>query len=362
MTENGGGGNQWWAWYAARETPYQVWQKTEGIPIIRGSYVADLHDVEVQPWTRVGQRGAYVNLADQEHDDAYVLEIAPGGQTEPQHHLFEALVYVLEGRGTTTVWNPGGTKQTVEWEKGSVFSPPLNCHYQHFNVDGREPARLWAVTSAPMAINMYRDAEFIFNCPYAFASRYGGQAGYFSDPGSKYDRHWTTNYIADARSFPLDRSPYRGGGTLVTNFSLAGNAMAVHISEFPPATYARAHRHGVGAHVLQLGGPGYTLLWMGGEESERTRIDWKYGAVISPRTLEYHQHTNTSPAPVRHLAFRLGDLKGPEDKMPPGYTLWKELEGIAYDEEDPEIYDMFARECARNGATPALPRPSYVGR
>src|SRR4029450_7296315 len=110
-----------------RETVYQAWQKAEGIPIHRGSAIADLYHVELGTWPRTGQRGAFVNLADQEHDDSYVLEIAPGGQTEVLHHFFEATIYVLSGRGATTLWQDGTRKQTVEWQRGSIFSPPMNC-------------------------------------------------------------------------------------------------------------------------------------------------------------------------------------------------------------------------------------------
>src|SRR5207249_2668756 len=72
-----------------RESVYSKWQEREGIPIHRTSYIGDLHTLDVKPWGRFGQKGAFVNLADQEEDDSYVLELAPGGQTEVVHHLFE---------------------------------------------------------------------------------------------------------------------------------------------------------------------------------------------------------------------------------------------------------------------------------
>jgi hypothetical protein len=61
-------------------SPYEAWQKSEGIPIYTGSYVTDLKALELAPWARVGQKGAFVNLAEQEEDDGRVIEIAPGGQ------------------------------------------------------------------------------------------------------------------------------------------------------------------------------------------------------------------------------------------------------------------------------------------
>src|SRR5688572_17555962 len=93
--------------WGPRETAYDLWQKAEGIPIYTGSHVTDLHTAEVKPWARVGQKGAFINLAAQQQNDGWIIEIAPGGQTEPMHHLFESTFYILDGRGATTIWQQG---------------------------------------------------------------------------------------------------------------------------------------------------------------------------------------------------------------------------------------------------------------
>src|SRR5439155_13855849 len=114
-------------------------------------------------------------------------------------------------------------------------------------------------------------------------------------------------FIPDVRSFKLVDWLERGTSTTM-NFRLGNNTqMAAHISEFPPGHYKKAHRHGVGAHVIILNGQGYSLLWFEGE-TERRRVDWTDGTVLSPREVEYHQHFNTGPGSARYLAFRLGDL------------------------------------------------------
>jgi predicted metal-dependent enzyme (double-stranded beta helix superfamily) len=342
-------------------SPYRKWQQSQGIPVYEGSYVSDLYHAPVASWPMMGQSGAFVNLADQEHDDSWLVEIAPGGETTVQHHLFESLVYVLDGQGATTIWQGNSDqKQTVEWKRGSLFSPPLNCYYQHFNLDGQQPARLVCVTHAPTMINQVGGAvnsvDFIFNNPYVFSERFGGEQDFFSNPGYRIAPRieWKTNYIADVRQFQLDDKPERGEGSSNMHLHLANNAkLMAHISEWLPGTYLKGHRHGVGAHVLILNGTGYSLLWFEGEE--RKKVDWQDGAVLSPREWEYHQHFASGPEPVRYLAFRFrGFYSSGRSQNTPDQI---ESEG-----EDPAIYDQFEQECLKNGVQPRYLRPSYARR
>jgi hypothetical protein len=348
-----------------RESPFMKWVKGEGIPIHTGSYVSDLYTAEVAPWKRFGVNGAFVLLAEQEDDDAYIMEIPAGKQSEVIHHLFEATIFVLNGRGATTIWQEGKPKQTVEWQRGSMFAPPLNCYYQHFNLDGQEPARFYAVTSAPLVMNMFRNAEFVFNDNYQFNDRYDAEDNYFTDPGTHLSiRQWRTNFVPDVRTFKLDDYSERGAGGVNMKITLANNQMQGHISEFPPGTYKKGHKHGVGAHVIILNGVGYSLLWFRGEKEPR-KVDWKDGAVISPAHMEYHQHFNTGPTPARYLALRLGALdrsgNGEAGVDLPMSTI-SEREGgwqVDYEDQDPEIHALFERECAKHGATVTLPKPQY---
>ena len=121
-------------------TPYEAFQEKEGIPSVRGFFIEDLMDVEVKPWARMGALGSYLNMGEQQEHDAYICEIPAGKQTEPQHHMFETLVYIHKGRGATMVWFEGDAKQTFEWAAGAIFAIPLNVSYQHFNASN-EPVR-----------------------------------------------------------------------------------------------------------------------------------------------------------------------------------------------------------------------------
>jgi hypothetical protein len=209
-----------------------------------------------------------------------------------------------------------------------------------------------------MVMNIYRHSEFFFDDRTVFADRYNAEDDYFSKAGEKSGRnHWETNLIADIRTFELDRNYNRGADGFLTNFTLSNNQMIGHCSEFPPGTYKKGHRHGVGAHVFILGGVGYSLLWFAGEK-ERRKVDWKDGSVLSPREMEYHQHFNTGPTPARYLALRLGNL---DARHYTGYGR-EQPDQFEYEDEDPEIYDLYVQECARNEAEVVLPRPNYRSR
>ena len=352
-----------------KESPYQRWLRDEGVPSLKGSYVADLHVAEVHPWPRIGQKGAIINLADQELDDCWLIEIAPAGKTEPLHHAFEAGIYVLEGRGGAEFWQANSKKrQAIEWGPGSLFAPPLNCHYQLYNADGKNPARLFMCTNAPTIINLYRDPDFAFNNPYVFTDRYNAEDDYFLDHGARSSagNFWETNFVPNLHTFRRDEyllDPTRGGDSAGLNFMLSGNSMFAGNTVMPIGTYKKAHRHGVGAHLLILEGQGNSLMWFEGQEAEPTRVDWTHGTLISPRYLEYHQHFNTGATPAMYFKFRLAGLDphhGEWARHTASGDLAEENAGIPYEREAPRIYEAFVEECRRNGATVMLPKPHYV--
>ena len=93
------------------------------------------------------------------------------------------MILILEGRGSTSVWNDEGKRITFEWKAGAMFAIPLNCRHQHFNGSGQQGARFVAVTNAPPVINLYEDIDFVFNTAHDFKSRFDGEPDYFSAKG-----------------------------------------------------------------------------------------------------------------------------------------------------------------------------------
>ncbi len=164
-----------------KDTPYLRWVRSEGLDILSAHYVRNLRTVELKPWARRGGRGVFLNHdASRTANDCYVCEIPPAGKLNPQRQLFEEMVFILDGRGSTTVWNDAGARVTFEWKAGSIFGIPLNCWHQHFNGSGQAPARYVAVTNAPVVINLYEDIDFVFGHGRDFKGRFNGEPDYFA--------------------------------------------------------------------------------------------------------------------------------------------------------------------------------------
>jgi oxalate decarboxylase/phosphoglucose isomerase-like protein (cupin superfamily) len=333
-----------------KETPYTRWVAKEGLEIISALYVRNLHTVELKPWARRGGRGVYINHdASRTSNDCYVCEIPSGGKLAPQRQLFEEMILILDGRGSTSVWNDAGKKVTFEWQKGSLFAIPLNAWHQHFNGSGRQPARYVAVTNFPPVMNLYEDEEFLFNSPYEFKNRFAGEPDYFANRGEQKGLLLQTNFVADAINLPLIAAKERGAGGGHIRFNMARGSMNSHISQFPVGTYKKGHRHGPGAHVIILSGQGYSLMWPEGEEPRR--YDWEVGSMIVPPNLWFHQHFNTGTTPARYLAFKHEVVSIRNAQGVPKAWISQRVGGdqIDYADEEPIVRTLFAEALAKNG-------------
>lgn len=354
-----------------RLTTYHQWIEQEGVPLVRGHGVTDVRALELRPWPRLGAQGAYIDLMGMEGlTGMYVAEIPPGGVLNPEKHLYDELIYILSGHGTTKVWSGDREDQArvFEWQPGSLFAPPMNTSHQFFNVSGTEPARFLGVTIAPPIMDLFHNVPFIFNCDWVFDDRYDGRPDFFEvgernffEPGGVW--LFETNFIPDVRSYDLKPGSKMGAGW-GTVYQMDGNVLGGHITEWPVGRYRKAHYHGGGSIILVLNGKGYTLLWpselgLRPFESEHgdqvVRVDWQEGSVYSPPSGWFHQHFNTSPGKVRQVALRLGsqrygvyfhDIASREGVLRStrdGGTL------IEFEDEDPEIPRLYKEELASAG-------------
>ncbi len=341
--------------------PYLDWVKGEGIPIHEDFWV-DLLTLETGPWGRMGTKGAAVHLKGRgDFMSMFLIDLAPGGQCDPQRHLFEEVIYVIEGHGSTTVVAHDGRKHTFEWGPKSLFALPLNATYQHFNGSGTESARLCSATNLPMMMNVFHNEDFVFDNPYVFPEREGA-ADAFAGEGEflpvRPGRHmWETNFVPDLSSMELQSWNNRGAGGSSICFTLADGLMHSHSSEMPVGTYKKGHKHGADFHVFCVHGTGYSLLWYGGDpEEEFVRVDWRHGVVFAPPDSMFHQHFNTNPTPARYLAIAVGSQryplveakralfdKGVDTSLKDGGNQ------IEYEDQDPRIHGIYLDELAKNG-------------
>jgi oxalate decarboxylase/phosphoglucose isomerase-like protein (cupin superfamily) len=338
-----------------KDTPYTRWVRAEGLDIIGAHYVPSLHTVELKPWARRGGKGVFINHeASRTSNDCYVCEIAPGQKLAPQRQLFEEMILVLDGRGSTSVWNDAGSRITFEWKAGALFAIPLNTYHQHFNGSGREPARYVAVTNAPPVINLYEEIDFIFGAKHDFRGRFNGEPDYFSAKGEQKGLLLQTNFVADAVNLPLISARERGAGGGHIRFNMAKGSMNSHISQFPVGTYKKAHCHGPGAHVIILSGEGYSLMWPEGDAPRR--YAWQVGSMIVPPNMWLHQHFNTGTTPARYLAFKHEGVSIRNAQGVPKAWISRRIGGdqIDYADETPEIRRTFAEALVRNGLTPKM--------
>jgi len=343
-----------------RVDPYLDWLAGEGIPVT-GDYGVDLFAVATAPWPRYGVDGAAVHLKGRgDFANMFLFDIGPGKSTAPQRHLYEEVVYVLEGHGSTQLEFADGDRRGFEWGEKTLFAIPLNARYRHFNGSGAERALLVSTTNLPMVMNVFHNEDFVFSCDFDFSER-AGKREYFAGEGRLItvrpgNHMWETNFVPD-----------RGAGGTNIMFVLADGTMHAHISEMPVGTYKKGHRHGPSFHVMCVMGQGFSLLWYEHEKDFR-RIDWKHGMVLVPADRQFHQHFNTGPAPARYLASAVGGLRYPtmqaqrvsllgasENDTPAVSKSVKDGgDQIEYEDQDPRIHRIWLEEMRKNGATPRM--------
>ena len=345
--------------------PYLAWAEAEGIPMVE-DFGVNLNEVETRTWARMGVDGALVHLKGRgDFLCVFVLDLPPGGKSTPQRHIFEEVVYVLEGQGSTTIKTHDGQTHSFEWSQGSLFALPLNATYQHFNGSGKSRARLSSTNNLPMVLNLFHNEAFVFENSFVFADREGKET-FFSGEGEFIPktpgRHmWETNFIPDLRQFELVKWEKRGAGGSNMMFVLADGTMHAHSSEMPVGTYKKAHRHGADFHVSCITGTGYSLLWYE-DDTDFVRVDWDHGVVFAPPDGMYHQHFNTSATPARYLAIALGGLRYPMVAEKRAVFMGMDVNvrdggaQIEYEDQDPRIHEIYLEALRENGVESGMGR------
>jgi hypothetical protein len=349
---------------------YLNWVKAEGIPI-HEDWGIDVFAVEKGDWPRFGVKGAALHCKGRgDFNSMFALDIPPGKATNPLRHMFEAVVVVLDGRGSTQLEFPDGRKRSFEWGTNSMFAIPLNAKYRHFNASGSGRALLSYTTNCPMVTNVFHNEKFVWDSDFDFDDRIGKEE-YYSGEGDLHmvgegANTWETNFVPDLSVIPLTDLSSRGAGGTSIMFVLADGSMHAHISEMPAGTYKKAHRHQAGTHVMCITGTGFSLLWYEGAQ-DFVRIDWKPGVAFPPADRQFHQHFGTSPKSARYFACGIGSIRYPITRSQ-WLTLFGEGGGktqnshrsvkeggdqVEYEDQDPRVHEMWLAEMKKNGVTPS---------
>ena len=340
---------------------YLEWCGNQPVPVIE-EFGINVLTIEMAPWDFFGMRGAICLLTGRDDfTSIFGFELPPGGKSRPMQHIYEDVVCILSGHGSTVVDTPDGRKHSFEWGENSLFSIPLNSRYQHFNGSGQAPARLVSTHNFPYIMKLFRNEAFIFENPMPFPERHG-KDGYFSGEGEmvmlRPGRHqWETNFVPDICNFELKSWEARGKGSSSLRWILSDGTLGCHTSEIMPGSYKKGHTHFGGTNVHTIDGVGYTLLWYEGDE-DFVRIEWDHGVVVTPPDQMLHQHFNTGHTPSRYLAIQMGTVRYPltEAKR----DIWsdkvdKSVEDggaqIEYENQDPRLHPLWLEAIAKNGVT-----------
>lgn len=353
-----------------RRMPYEQWMESIGVPIYEGHHIPDLKTVELGWWEERNAAVAFLHLKGMEGvSEARVMELSPGKASPPLKLPISELVYVLEGRGLTSVWNErGGEKRTFEWSDKSLFHLPRHLHHQIFNASGDNPARLLHYNYLPVAMSTVPDPDFFFNNPYQGGPILSEDDEVYSEPQEITDDkenapvlgvYWVGNFFPDLDHWDRLKSfRDRGAGGHAIFMRFPDAEMGAHMSVFPAGLYKKAHRHGPGRVIVIPAGEGYSTLWKGGEEDKKIICPWKESTVFVPPQDWYHQHFNSGSTPARYLA--LGPLPQFKGK---GETLQDRADRqIEYSDEDPSVRHIFEEQCRANGSTSQMPESCYRDR
>jgi quercetin dioxygenase-like cupin family protein len=361
--------------FKRQPTPYDAFMESEGIPVFRGIGIRKVQDLPLAPWKRTGGRGHYIQLYGTETKwGCYVIEVPPAGALHPEKHMYEEIFLVVEGRGTTEVWLEGDKKKHVfEWQKGSMFSIPMNAWHRLVNATSGG-ALLLAGTTAPNVLNMINNVEAVFNNPFVFRDRFSGADDFYKpkddiepDPvrGLAMRR---TNLIPDAVHCDLPLDNRRSVGWRRVEPFMTNNCFYFWIGQHENGRYSKAHAHTSAAVLICLQGKGYTYSWperlgetpwKDGHQAEIRRLDYEPVGMVTAApggARWYHQHFSVGSDPFRLTAW-FGPHNPGRDPGAPGakhtdYTAIDVNEGgtaIPYWMEDPYLRREYEATLKQNG-------------
>ena len=346
---------------------YDEWMESIGIPIHKGYYIEDLKAVQLDWWEGRQCNAAFIQLLGQEGvSSARLTEIAPGKTLPPVKFALDEIVYVVDGRGLTTISaGEGKPKKSFEWQKHSMFLIPHNYIHQLSNMQGDKPVRLLHYSYMPLSLSGVRDVNFLFNNPYEPPDiQNQSEADLYSeakmikqtvlDDSWGREFYWYGNFFPDMGVWDkLNANQRRGAGGRSVYIQFPDSEMSCHMSVFDARTYKKAHRHGPGRVIVIPAGEGYSIMWEEGKE--KVVVPWHEDSAFVPPNKWFHQHFNAGGMPARYLALHPPmQFHGHAEKVQD-----RAKDQIEYPNEDPWIREKFEEELKKRGLTSLVPDQAY---
>ena len=340
-----------------------------GLPVYTGYYIEDLSRLELGYWEARGSHQAFVQLEGQQGiTETRVSEIPPQAVLPPVRLAFDEVVYVVAGRGATTVWRPGGQKKSFEWSDKSMFLLPRHHLHQFSNTHGSRPARLLHYNYFPLLLSASPDPDAFLGAEAARAGHGVDLEQLYAEPSlrttsdedlvwKRRQQVWVGSFFPDMSAWDkLNANAGRGAGGRSVAMEFPGSEISCHMSMFPSRTYKKAHRHGPGRAIVIPAGEGYSVMWEEGKE--KVVAPWRPGSLITPPNRWFHQHFNVGPTPARYLAFHPpmqfdGHAERIEDRA---------RDQIEYPDEEPSVRERFEAELAMRGLSSLVPPEAYTQR
>ena len=224
--------------------------------------------------------------------DARIIELEPGQRTSTHRHSHDAVCFVLEGQGATTV---GADR--FAWMRWDAMHTPAWSWHRHENT-GKTKARLLAVSDAPLiatlGLSRIDDAGDAPPEPdEPVRTRATGGTGYDLEVAEATEMSQERRAARRHTSFgdlTLRSSPRGTRTALLVDRSLGYRTTGLSIALFqiPPGGRQSNHRHPGEALLYIVEGNGYSTI-------DGERIEWAAGDAPIVNQYVWHQHFNSSP-------------------------------------------------------------------
>ncbi|MDE3111359.1 MAG: cupin domain-containing protein [Chloroflexota bacterium] len=227
--------------------------------------------------------------------DARIIEIAPGQRTSTHRHSHDAVCFVLEGQGATTIGS-----QRFAWMRWDALHTPAWSWHRHENT-GKTPARLLAITDAPLVrtlgLSRIEDAGDVPPEPdRPIRVPALGPRGYDAElaaAAASWEARLGARRHTSFGDLTLRTSPRGTRTALLVDQSLGYRTTGLSIALFqiPPGQKQTNHRHPGEALLYIVEGEGYSVI-------DGVKYPWTQGDGAIVNQYVWHQHFNGSPDKV----------------------------------------------------------------